>query len=277
MANYFSDALHISQKYHNKIKKICSPLTELLGVDYVTYHTVDKEGNYTLAINRPDYGEYYIAHQAYTFDPYLRHPRFLQSGITLWDQFPDPKFSNFLQQAKGDFKLDHGFAIINKSPDKVAIIGFAAPIIDRNLLSLYLNELPLFRHFFQYFLEESHKMLQEMANDPITLLPLLGQRFFESQGQQDSLSPEQRHQFLRQVTLKDRPSDMELTNREKQCLQALLKGYTAKQTALELKLSQRTIEHFLENAKAKLECRHKSELFKKADRLKILGLLEDDR
>lgn len=53
MAEYFSTVLQASIKYYNKINKICKPVQEHLGVEYVSYHTVKANGTYTVAINKP--------------------------------------------------------------------------------------------------------------------------------------------------------------------------------------------------------------------------------
>lgn len=64
-----------------------------------------------------------------------------------------------------------------------------------------------------------------------------------------------------------------LSNREKQCLYCVLKGKTAKETALLLSLSHRTVEYYLENVKGKLNCQNKRELFTMAQTLQRLELL----
>ena len=51
------------------------------------------------------------------------------------------------------------------------------------------------------------------------------------------------------------------------------KNKSAKETGLLLNLSRRTIEHYFENIKTKLNCWNKQELLIKAKRLKSLGLL----
>lgn len=64
-----------------------------------------------------------------------------------------------------------------------------------------------------------------------------------------------------------------LTRRERQCLELLLQGKTAKETASALKLSPRTVESYFENMKQKLKCHNKGELFSIAQALQRLELL----
>lgn len=52
-----------------------------------------------------------------------------------------------------------------------------------------------------------------------------------------------------------------LSKREKECILYLLQGKTAKETALALDLSYRTIEYYFENIKKKLGCSNKREIY----------------
>ncbi len=64
-----------------------------------------------------------------------------------------------------------------------------------------------------------------------------------------------------------------LTERERQCLQCLLEGKTAKETAILYKLSYRTVESYYEKIKQKLNCPTKRDLFIVAQTLEKLELL----
>lgn len=64
-----------------------------------------------------------------------------------------------------------------------------------------------------------------------------------------------------------------LSHRERECLELLLQGKTAKETAAFLALSHRTVESYFENIKKKLKCSNKGQLFSTAEVLKKLELL----
>ncbi len=64
-----------------------------------------------------------------------------------------------------------------------------------------------------------------------------------------------------------------LSPRERDCLEFLLQGKTAKETAVILALSSRTVESYFETIKKKLKCCNKGELFSTAGILKKLELL----
>ncbi len=273
VADPFSNILAISQKYKNKINKICQPVTEHLGVDYITYHTVHLNGKCTMAVNRPDIDEYYVENNIYANDPFLRHPQFLQSGIMLWNETFEPEFYEQINQAGAMFNLDLGFSMIERSADKVTILGFAAKKQYPHQLSHYLNELPLFKRFFQYFLNEAHPIISKMDNEPIELVPLMKEKFYESPLNTHLEIPNNlRHKFMLEISGKYWEPHF-LTKREKDCLKALLRGHTAKMAALELNLSYRTVEHLIERLRHKLNCLRKSDLFVKAKELEEIGAL----
>jgi DNA-binding CsgD family transcriptional regulator len=59
-------------------------------------------------------------------------------------------------------------------------------------------------------------------------------------------------------------NNFNLNNKEMDCLFYLVKGFSIKQISSQMHLSSRTIEHYLENIKIKLNCRVRSELIAKA-------------
>lgn len=70
-------------------------------------------------------------------------------------------------------------------------------------------------------------------------------------------------QYLSEHTLEN-SNQIELSNREAECLDYLLRGKTSKEIAYVTKLSVRTIEGYLTNIKRKLKCYSKSALISKA-------------
>jgi DNA-binding CsgD family transcriptional regulator len=66
------------------------------------------------------------------------------------------------------------------------------------------------------------------------------------------------------------PSENYLTDRQIGCLYHLVMGKTIKQTAEALKLSPRTVEHYLEAIKLKLGCRSRSDLISKALSMSVI-------
>ena len=69
---------------------------------------------------------------------------------------------------------------------------------------------------------------------------------------------------------KNNESATELTKRQLSCLYYLVRGMTVKQIAKALKLSPKTVEHYLETIKKKLNCYNRVELITKALQLPLI-------
>lgn len=67
----------------------------------------------------------------------------------------------------------------------------------------------------------------------------------------------------------DKLENQYLTRREVDCAKLLIHGLSAKKIAAELNLSQRTVQHYIENIRAKLGAANKSELIIKLCHLNI--------
>ena len=68
------------------------------------------------------------------------------------------------------------------------------------------------------------------------------------------------------------PKQNMLTKRQHECLYYLAKGMTMKEIASELKLSPKTIEHYLETVKQKLNCHNRAELIAKALQMQDINI-----
>ena len=68
---------------------------------------------------------------------------------------------------------------------------------------------------------------------------------------------------FQECELRSRIASLGLTQRQADCLYYLIKGMTMKQIARALHLSPRTVEHYLDAIKIKLNCDYRSELIEK--------------
>lgn len=265
MADYIQHILDISIKHHATIQRLYRPL-ELLGIDYVAYQAIKADGTCHLAINRVDFGEFYLENKIYEFDPFLRHPCHSQSGLLIADYVPHQQYNRYIRQARKSFAFDVIFTLIEKQPGLVEFFCFAAKKQNPYQLYHYLSEIKLFKQYAKYFLQESNPMLQEMQLEPTELLPLLGDKFNQSSFHWQADFASKKQEFLKLISTNKTPH---LTQREKECLLSLAEGHTAKQTALSLNISYRTVEQFIDKLKQKFHCQHKRELIKVARQLQL--------
>ncbi len=95
-----------SVRYDAKIKKICKPLTQYLGIPYFTYYYVDENGHFATLSNATEFMDYYYAEEYYINNPYMAHPDLFQSGQLM---SPCALDVNQQQKLRHRFDADHLF------------------------------------------------------------------------------------------------------------------------------------------------------------------------
>jgi DNA-binding CsgD family transcriptional regulator len=259
-------------KNSNRIRATTEPIRRLFGVNYFTYHQIDQNGSYKVLLDRPDWAEYYVSEKFYLIDPYLRHPDAYQSGFFLLEQHGTDAYKERIFQAGEEFDLNQNVIYIEKSPDKVEFFGFSGHQKSSSLDQLYLNHPWTLKSFAAHFKQEMVTILQSMEGSPLTLLK--GGDFHSREPIPPGKISDALETYLREIG-QGKMLDLakSLSKRERECIQLLGEGKTAKEIAILLSLSHRTVESYLENIKNKLSCNNKQELFSLASEFQELGLL----
>lgn len=262
-------------RHSDRIKKVSQPIREHFGVAYFTYHRIDITGKYTVLVDRPDWAEHYVEEKIFQDDPYLRHPDVYETGICLIEQHGSPEYKKWVMRSGQEvLDVDLGVILIEKGEDCVEFFGFASKKDKSALEKVYLNQPGLLKSFAVHFKRELNDILEDMAEEPITLQHLKGKDCHNHELISPSIPLDAHHAYLADLGLKeDLAKAALLTNRERECLNLLLAGKSAKDTALFLNLSPRTVEFYFENIKNKLSCWSKQEVLAKAKSLQQLGLL----
>lgn len=73
-----------------KIKRICAPLQDHLGIPTFTYYTIENDGNFGILSSCPKQLEFFYGEELYLNNSYLKDPRLFRSGSTLVQATPDP-------------------------------------------------------------------------------------------------------------------------------------------------------------------------------------------
>ncbi len=249
-------------KHSDRIQKTTRPLKDHLGVDYFTYHKIDLEGNYTVLVDRPDWAEHYVQNQLYRLDPYLRHPDVYQSGICKVEANGSEEYVDQIMSSGKKFHLDLCVLLIEKTKTGVEFFGFAGNQATCGIDTLSMNTPQLLKSFATHFRSEMSSLITQMSKEASSLKDLKGADFYTK----DTIAPwalsEALLAFLTDLGLqKEVENFRKLSERERECLHYLFMGKSAKDTALIMNLSPRTIESYLENMKNKMGCYTKGDLF----------------
>ncbi len=265
----------IVQKYQvghsDKIRRATRPLRERFGIGYFTYHKIDRQGKYTVLVDRPDWAEHYVGEKFYLDDPFLSQPEAFSSGISLL-QIREGEENRILKAGKEKFGLDLGALLIEKGEEGVEFFGFCGSRKESALEKLYLNHPSLMRAFGRHFKKEMAKELLAMQIEAGSLKDLKGKTYFRKAPVEPDLPKEELLAFLDDLKI-GAPGFGLLSRRERECVALLLKGMSARETARELGLSPRTVECYFETIKAKLSCQTKQEVFSTALSMKELDFL----
>jgi DNA-binding CsgD family transcriptional regulator len=244
----------------------------MLDVGYFTYHRIDAEGKYTVLVDRPDWAEHYVDTQYYLDDPYLRHPDVYQSGFCTIQSHGSTEYKQkILYEGKEIFNLDYNVLLIEKNSKAVEFFGFSSNQDSSRLEEVALNCPHFLKTFATHFTKELSPILHRMQEEAGSLIDLKGKDFFTK----DAIHPIPKMEGILEAyglqNLVEQASRLSL--QETKCLQGIRMGKTAKEIALNLQLSHRTIESYIENIKNKLRCSTKAELFAIAKKLGDFSLL----
>lgn len=90
----------------NEVQKTTRALQDLFGVNYFTYHSIDREGRYLVLLDRPDWSEFYVSEKLFLHDPYLQAYSAYESGFCLVEMNGSAEYKKEILQAGSRFEMD---------------------------------------------------------------------------------------------------------------------------------------------------------------------------
>lgn len=253
----------------DKVRQLSKDFCHPLGVTTFGYVRIYHEGHVSWVTSNPDQDRFLIESGALNDDPLVNTPEALKEGQYLW--FNDRQFLGceaFYRDRARLFQMDHGMVIVRHKKNYLETCCFSGLLSHKPLYNLFMNEIALFNIFMGYFTKQLDRRLLMMLEKGIKLSDIKSS--FEKSSQRnpyDSTYPS----FL--ITACGCENITKLSQREKECLVLLRQGYSYQEIGALLKLSHRTIEHYIESAKNKLGLERRSQLFLVAERLFQLKLI----
>lgn len=252
---------------NNKIKKFCSPLYNHFKVNHFWYHSISDQGFFTCLGSNAAWMEYYFSENLYLPNPYIRSPKNYSTGINFIRKIEDQTYQKSVDIGVRKFNLDQNLLFLKRTKNGVKGFGFASYGSRNEFETLCMNELPLLKLFIKRFEEEFEPLIKKMERNPVEIAKLIGPAFHQKNSS-IQLPQISKSSFLDELQFKEITL---LTQREKSVLYYVSKGYSAAETAAYLCLSKRTVEHYLENIKNKLNCFSKAELIQSIQEFIHLG------
>lgn len=161
------------------------------------------------------------------------------------------KKTDYLMSALYDFNIWNGLSIFKQREDSIELWGFAADRQTENMQSFYIENIDLLKDFTASFNLNAAEIITPVSSN------LAIYKDFKPQIQLDEYDRSKINEFIKATPITKRPiitpkGEVFLSTKELQCLNLLVSGKTAKQIALDITLSSRTVEKHLENIKHKI-------------------------
>ena len=259
-------------KYSNKMQKLLKIIGGHFDINYFCHFAMSVDGFRSCIRSNPEFAEYYDESKCYINDPFVRHPKTYSEGAVLWSSAENAVEHRVYDSYKDRFDMHNGLTIVQKSRNpqySFECFSFAAPASNRRILSIYLNEMAVLRQFIEFFRTEAAHVLLDLHNNPISMMELKGMDFYGTALPASSLTESERIEIESSFNLSKSIETLAnpessllslLSLRERQCLNLYLRGKSAQGTSQILNLSRRTVEHYLESIKNKMNCERKSDL-----------------
>lgn len=279
--NPFSSIMSVyNTHWYGRFQKEIEPLKRCFGIDICGYTLVNEEGKYFQIFNYPELCDYYYDNKFYRNNPFHFHPSNYKNGSLLPYSLNVVGFQETHDNMQQSFGVNANYLMIHRRRGNFAhCFSMSTRNLEIPIVNIYLNNLRVLERFADHFLDEWNP--ENGLFDPFSLnMPdLIGKQFYKDYKSQIYQSEKvgKHAEFLKELKLlgNERELYLSLTNRERQCLNYILEGYTAAEIGEIIDLSRRTVEQYTDNLKGKLQCYSKSELYRRFYELKIMGLLHE--
>lgn len=247
----------------NEIEDICKPFFRQSQTTYFNYVRRYHDGSKICLSNCTEWMRHFYQNQLFK-DIYIEKqtingekPAVNNVIIVLWAGLSDSRV--VLEQHK-HFNIGNGISLAFVHKDYIEYFYFAANSQNTAMSNWYINNIPTLINFTQYFKEKAKEII-EQAGKPQNLivvgrysnLTTLAGSVLLNNTKIESILP-------KHYCICHKNEDVYITLREMECIRHMVKGYSSSQTGKLLKISERTVEKHLENARQKLNCTTKSEL-----------------
>lgn len=268
----FAETIKFNLKHNSKVEKFCEPLKSGLNIIHFWYQVIDSQCNYICLGSNVEWVErYFSTREFYLRNPLFKSPQSILSGVSIIDKNYTYPLNN-----DEDYKNIRGIKNLNTLPrlifierinDKLVEFGFTSKLHPSIFKDICINEISLLKFFTKKFSEEFAPIFTKNQEKAVNIAPMIGQPLLEGTSPPAAL-PALNQKFLEHFQLSEL---LNLSAREKEVLYHISRGLFAVQIAEILQLSQRTVEHYSDNIKNKLNCESKTELIQKANDFLLLG------
>jgi len=221
------------------IKTTAAPL-ESVGIHHFSHVRLYADNSVMLLTEHPEFSELYVREKFYEIALAGDYDQY-QPGYFLWNSISDQTIFKAFEQSNG---FANGFSIFKRNEDYCDAFHFCAEKENKEIDLFYLNNIDLLEQFVGYYRDKASDIIQGAENH----------RYVYPETRNDNsefvslydINPNSLQQLLMLHKSSLGFSDhLNLTKRQQQALEFLVKGYSTKEIARELGISFRTVEKYV--------------------------------
>jgi DNA-binding CsgD family transcriptional regulator len=243
-------ALNYNRTINEHIKKINTPLVNKCGLSLLTFRRFSNTDGLLYIFNNNAWMEYSFLNNCWNSNSFenritqLSNQKFLNY---IWPDFPDSHDPVYC--ALYDHNIWNGVIMYRKYDDCIEAFAFAAEKESDILKKFYVDGINILNDYIIYFKDKAHSLIH--PTDKNVFIPYNINLPTYSTIPKDNIKNFFKQTRITKYFLSVKDRDVPMSKREIECLFYLSKGKTMKEIGLLLKLSPRTIESYLNNAKIK--------------------------
>lgn len=251
---------------NDRIRQLSQDFCKPFGITIFAYGRRYNDATVSWLTTNPDQDRFLLEANSLEEEPLFDMSKPIIEGTYLW--FNDRKFLGceaFYKDRERLFQMDHGLVLIKNKKNYVEFSCYSGLLAKRPLYNLFVNEKGLFNAFLDNFVTKLDRRLVGLLEDGIHI-----ENFRSNSGKSSQdWSLEDRESLI--ITC-GWSNLLKLSKREKESLLLYREGKTYNEIGIDLRLSERTVEHYLESVKNKLNIDNRAELYLAAEKLIQLGI-----
>lgn len=246
-------ALKFNEDIASFIEDICQPLFNNFGITNFGYVKIDSSGSMLRISTGPKWTRRYFEQQYYNdtdfyfFDDVAEN----SSRIRIYTNQPNGGVFSELY----DYNIWNIYTIYERNLNFAEVWFFATSRDKSSMIDFYINNQDVLENFIQYFKQNTASLILTAKPEAFITTKLKIHTMQNAEEQKI-------RKFLQDIGQHNHPNKFKFTNREKDCIQHLIMGRTAKEIARQLLLSPRTVEHHIESVKRKVGCNRVHQLLR---------------
>ena len=247
-------ALKFNEETTSLIEEICEPLFKYFGFTNFGYVKIDTSGKMLRVSTGLEWTKRYFDAQYYNDIDFYFFDDIPINGSACRIYTNKPQSGVYIELF--DYNIWNIYTIYEKEVNHRHVYFFATSRENTGMIDFYINEKAVLDVFIKYFKEQASLLLNmENSNNLIkTALQIQDVKIREKK--------QNAQQFLDDIGYYVNKKNNALTNKEKECAKFLINGQSAKEAAIFLGISNRTVEFHINNIKMKLGCKNKAQLIK---------------